>query len=303
MTVWDIFLSKTFFDSGTCRLHPSGTDPPRIKVHYGGHLTCEYGDCVTIRLACSPDNKFLQSPTWRHVTRDTNRHVTNAIVFPANCCVEWYQPRPDRPTRFGARTQNARQPHTVRWKGSEGSKQTKHTIRKLTPCWFQKCIFFCWKFIYALFWKCLFYKNSSPFPFCLRYRLWDGRNTGKWHITRFLTSCSVTLAWLRIRASLGLSMTTHLTRARWVTTARVKSLLFFASHRASAVGNAAIDSTSWGRHRGASARGQSVWAAAEARGGGPSWPVKHQHGRISSRCEVQSLTMSRLAEAQKRQNI
>ena len=31
---------------------------------------------------------------------------------------------------------------TVRWKGSEGSKQTKHTTRKLTPCWFQKCIFF-----------------------------------------------------------------------------------------------------------------------------------------------------------------
>ena len=33
----------------------------------------------------------------------------------------------------------------------------------------------------------------------------------------------------------------------------VKSLLFFASHRASAVGNAVRDSTSWGRHRGASA--------------------------------------------------
>ena len=45
----------------------------------------------------------------------------------------------------------------------------------------------------------------------------------------------------------------------------VKSLLFFASHRASAVGNAARDSTSWGRHRGASAPGQSVWAAAEGR--------------------------------------
>ena len=26
-------------------------------------------------------------------------------------------------------------------KGSEGSKQTKHTTRKLTPCWFQKCNF------------------------------------------------------------------------------------------------------------------------------------------------------------------
>ena len=46
----------------------------------------------------------------------------------------------------------------------------------------------------------------------------------------------------------------------------VKSLLFFASHRVSAVGNVARDSTSWGRHRGASARGQSVWAAAEGRG-------------------------------------
>ena len=32
--------------------------------------------------------------------------------------------------------------YTVRWKGSEGSKQTKHTTRNLTPCWFQKCIFF-----------------------------------------------------------------------------------------------------------------------------------------------------------------
>ena len=31
---------------------------------------------------------------------------------------------------------------TVRWKGSEGSKQTKHTTRKLTPWWFQKCTFF-----------------------------------------------------------------------------------------------------------------------------------------------------------------
>ena len=46
----------------------------------------------------------------------------------------------------------------------------------------------------------------------------------------------------------------------------VKSLLFFASRRASAAGNAARDSTSWGRHRGTSARGQSVWAAAEGRG-------------------------------------
>ena len=50
---------------------------------------------------------------------------------------------------------------TVRWKGSEGSKQTKHTTRKLTPCWFQKCIFF-WKFTYALFWKCFFIK-FGPF--------------------------------------------------------------------------------------------------------------------------------------------
>ena len=30
---------------------------------------------------------------------------------------------------------------TVRWKGSEGSKQTKHTTRKLTSYWFQKCKF------------------------------------------------------------------------------------------------------------------------------------------------------------------
>ena len=44
---------------------------------------------------------------------------------------------------------------------------------------------------------------------------------GKWHIKRFLTSCSVTLSWLRSRTSLGLSMTTHLTRARWVTAAWV----------------------------------------------------------------------------------
>ena len=46
----------------------------------------------------------------------------------------------------------------------------------------------------------------------------------------------------------------------------VKSLLFFASHRTSAVGNGARDSTSWERRRGASAGGQSVWAAAEGRG-------------------------------------
>ena len=31
---------------------------------------------------------------------------------------------------------------TVRWKGSEGSKQTKHTTQKLTPCWFQNFFFF-----------------------------------------------------------------------------------------------------------------------------------------------------------------
>ena len=31
---------------------------------------------------------------------------------------------------------------TVRWKGSEGSKQTKHATRKLTPWCFQKRIFF-----------------------------------------------------------------------------------------------------------------------------------------------------------------
>ena len=35
-----------------------------------------------------------------------------------------------------------------------------------------------------------------------RYRLWYGRDTGKSHIKRFLTSCSVTLPWLR---SLALS--------------------------------------------------------------------------------------------------
>ena len=42
-----------------------------MKVHYGEHVACEYGGCIIIRLACIPDNKFLQSPTWRHVTRDT----------------------------------------------------------------------------------------------------------------------------------------------------------------------------------------------------------------------------------------
>ena len=46
----------------------------------------------------------------------------------------------------------------------------------------------------------------------------------------------------------------------------VKRLLFFASHMASAVGNGARDSTSWARRRSASARSQSVWAAAEGRG-------------------------------------
>ena len=34
-------------------------------------------------------------------------------------------------------------------------------------------------------------------------------------------------------------------------------------------------------------------------GGRPTWPVSHQHRRISSRCGVQSLTLSRLAKAQK----
>ena len=46
----------------------------------------------------------------------------------------------------------------------------------------------------------------------------------------------------------------------------VKRLLFFASHMASAVGNVTRDSTSWARRCSASARGQSVWAAAEGRG-------------------------------------
>ena len=53
--------------------------------------------------------------------------------------------------------------YTVRWKGSEASKQTKHTTRKLTPCWFQKCIFF-WKFTLLFFWKCWFYQIWAPFP-------------------------------------------------------------------------------------------------------------------------------------------
>ena len=46
----------------------------------------------------------------------------------------------------------------------------------------------------------------------------------------------------------------------------VKRLLFFASHMASAVGNVVRDNTSWARRRSASARDQSVWAAAEGRG-------------------------------------
>ena len=50
-----------------------------------------------------------------------------------------------------------------------------------------------------------------------RYR----RDTGKSHVKRFLTSCSATLTWLQSRASLGFSMTTHLTRPRWVTAVRV----------------------------------------------------------------------------------
>ena len=43
-------------------------------------------------------------------------------------------------------------------------------------------------------------------------------------------------------------------------------------------------------------------AFAEGRGR-PARPVSHQHRRISSRCGVRSLILSRLAKAKKRQNI
>ena len=82
----------------------------------------------------------------------------------------------------------------------------------------------------------------------------------------------------------------------------VKSLLFFASHRASAVGNAARDSTSWGRHCGASARGQSVWAAAEGRGG-EGRPDLSNTNTGASVAGVEYSLWHWAAKAQKRQNI
>ena len=83
-----------------------------------------------------------------------------------------------------------------------------------------------------------------------------------------------------------------------------KVCCFFASHRASAVGNAARDSTSWGpaprrlgpRSVGVGGRG------GEGEEGRPDLS-KHQHGRISSRCGVQSLTLKPPGEGKKRQNI
>ena len=88
----------------------------------------------------------------------------------------------------------------------------------------------------------------------------------------------------------------------------VKSWPFFASHRVSALGNIAGDcmyiqvykARSSPRRLGPRSVG---WGRPRRAGGGPAWSVSHQHGHISSRCGVQSLTLSRLAKAKKRQNI
>ena len=44
----------------------------------------------------------------------------------------------------------------------------------------------------------------GPFSALLALPVMKREEYGKWHIKRFLTSCSVALAWLRSRTSLGL---------------------------------------------------------------------------------------------------
>ena len=82
---------------------------------------------------------------------------------------------------------------------------------------------FFWKFTCALFWKCWFCKIRHLFRCASATGLYDtgGIRTNRTYMKRFLTSCSVTRAWLRSRASLGLSRATHSIRARWMTAARV----------------------------------------------------------------------------------
>ena len=258
---------------------------------------------------------------------------------------------------------------TVCCKGSEGLKQAKHATRKLTSWWFH--IFFL-KIYGRPFWEILVLWNLTSFPPCLRDRLWYGRDTGKSYVKRFLTSCSVTLAWLRSHASLGCRwrMTTHLTRARWATAARVhlphcrarsrpcrhskptlavygptyiaalarfpnkrlitvgkfernvkyqlsmSSKLWFHvpscnrndtflrafvnglslfAYKASAVGNVArqrrYKADPAPRRLVPRSVGVSHGCGRPRRGGGggPTWPVNHQHGRISSRCGERSV--------------
>ena len=54
-------------------------------------------------------------------------------------------------------------PFTVRWEGSEGSKQTKHSTRSWRLGDSRNVSF--WKFTYALFWKCWFCKIRHLFRF------------------------------------------------------------------------------------------------------------------------------------------
>ena len=113
--------------------------------------------------------------------------------------------------------------NTVCCKGSEGSKETKHTTCKLTPWWFQKCKFF--ENLPTPFFGNVGFVKFSTFSalLALPVRIRDGYGQIVYetlpHI--LLSNASLVTKSCIGRASLGLSRATHLIRARWVTAARV----------------------------------------------------------------------------------
>ena len=95
---------------------------------------------------------FLPLKAWKQSTPTYDRRPFNFAQFGSRLCQaepvqrpESYEPlalrRPTCATACRWAKHACFAPRTVRWKGSEGSKQTKHTTRKLMPWWFQKCNF------------------------------------------------------------------------------------------------------------------------------------------------------------------
>ena len=100
---------------------------------------------------------------------------------------------------------------TVRWKGSEGSKQTKRTTQKNDALLIPEFFFVIYR---RPFFGNVGFIKFGTFSALLALPVMIREEYGHIAYQTLPSICSVTLAWLRSRASLGLSMTTHLTRAR-----------------------------------------------------------------------------------------